>query len=123
MRRDHIQSFQNCFRQSGGVAVVFVHGLFGDTLGTWTHANGGTFFKYLKASPQVGAQVDVFAFGFTSKMLGSGSLDIREAANKLHEKFVDITMLPMPGRARPAPAWRALLDAEGMCRDMAGGAR
>lgn len=69
------------------VAVVFVHGVFGDTLGTWTHGNGKTFFRFLEASPQVGSQVDIFAFGFTSNMMKAGSLDIREAANKLHESL------------------------------------
>ena len=69
------------------VAVVFIHGIFGDTLGTWSNDNGSSMFKQLKAAPQVGPHVDVFAFGFTSKMFGSGSLDIREAANKLHESL------------------------------------
>jgi Alpha/beta hydrolase family len=69
------------------VAVVFVHGLFGDTDGTWTNANGESFFKLLKAAPGVGNQVDVFAFGFTSKAFGSGSLDIREAANMLEQSL------------------------------------
>ncbi len=69
------------------VAVVFVHGIFGDTLGTWTNASGETFFRLLKAQPTVGAQVDVFAFGFTSNMFKQGSFDIREAANKLHDSL------------------------------------
>lgn len=78
------------------VAVVFVHGVFGDTLGTWTNSNGTTFFQNLKASPQVGSQVDVFAFGFTSNMLGAGSLDIRESANKLHESLQYKDVLDYP---------------------------
>jgi pimeloyl-ACP methyl ester carboxylesterase len=69
------------------VAVVFVHGLFGNTLGTWTGANGKTFFQHLTDSAQVGSKVDIFAFGFTSNMLDAGSLDIREASNKLHESL------------------------------------
>ncbi len=69
------------------VAVVFVHGIFGDTLGTWTSANGTTFFQLLKKDPGVGPKVDVFAFGYTSSMIKSGSFDIREAANKLHESL------------------------------------
>lgn len=67
------------------VAVVFVHGLFGDTLGTWTSGTT-SFFRYLKDSP-VGQHVDVFAFGFTTQMLGSGSLNINEASNKLTESL------------------------------------
>jgi len=65
------------------VAVVFVHGIFGDTLGTWTSDNGQTFFDLLRTSPELRGKVDVYAFGFTSTMLGGGSLSIREAASKL----------------------------------------
>ena len=69
------------------VAVVFVHGLFGDTDGTWTNASGQSFFKLLEAAPGVGRQLDIFAFGFTSNAIKSGSLDIREAANMLEQSL------------------------------------
>lgn len=78
------------------VALVFIHGIFGDTRGTWTHAGGTSMFALLKAAPQVGPNVDVFAFGFTSKMFGTGSLDIREAANKLHESLEFKQVLSYP---------------------------
>jgi pimeloyl-ACP methyl ester carboxylesterase len=70
------------------IAVVFVHGLFGDTLGTWS-AGGDTpsFFKLLSNVADVGPQIDTYGFGFTSKMFGGGSLDIREAANKLRQSL------------------------------------
>ncbi len=67
------------------VALVFVHGIFGDTMGTWTNANGTTFFDILRKDPKLEAGVDMFAFGYTSEMFKSGSLDIQEAANKLNE--------------------------------------
>lgn len=67
------------------VAVVFVHGLFGTVDGTWNNADGSGFFKFLHEDPEVGSKVDIFAFGFTSRMLKDGSLDIREAANKLEQ--------------------------------------
>jgi len=67
------------------VAVVFVHGIFGDTKGTWTNANGSTFFDFVHQLPDIGAKVDVYAFGFSSHMLANGSLKIGEAANKLHD--------------------------------------
>lgn len=68
------------------VAVVFIHGLFGDTDGTWTDGKSGhSFFEFAKAAPGIGDRIDVFAFGFTSKMAGGGSLDIREASNKLYD--------------------------------------
>lgn len=69
------------------VAVVFVHGLFGDTDGTWTNASGKSFFTLLKSAPGIGNQVDIFAFGFTSNKLKNGSLDIREAANMLEQSL------------------------------------
>ena len=69
------------------VAVVFVHGLFGDTDGTWTNPDGQSFFKLLEAAPDIGKQLDIFAFGFTSNALKSGSLDIREAANMLEQSL------------------------------------
>jgi len=69
------------------VAVVFVHGLFGDTLGTWRNDNGETFFRLLKSQPGVGDKVDVFAFGFTSNMFQPGSFTIQEAANQLHQSL------------------------------------
>ena len=66
-------------------AVVFIHGIFGSTTGTWQNENGTTFFQLLKQDPNVGDAVDVYAFGFESKMFqgGKGSLDVREAANVL----------------------------------------
>lgn len=71
------------------VAVVFVHGLFGTTDGTWTNGNGIRFFDLLKSAPGVGDKIDTFAFGFTSTMLQSGSLDVRQAANWLEESLVN----------------------------------
>ncbi|MDH5206978.1 MAG: alpha/beta hydrolase, partial [Hylemonella sp.] len=66
------------------VAVVFVHGIFGSTQGTWTHESGTTFFQLLKEDQEIGPNIDVYAFGFESEMFGgSGSLDVREGANKL----------------------------------------
>lgn len=69
------------------VALVFVHGVFGDTVGTWTHAGGPSFFDLITANPQVGPKVDMLAFGYTSNMFTAGSLDIQEAANKLHARL------------------------------------
>ncbi|HEX3527817.1 MAG TPA: hypothetical protein VH988_12200 [Thermoanaerobaculia bacterium] len=66
------------------VALVFIHGIFGDTLGTWTSSNGTTFFDLVDKDPDLGPKVDSLAFGYTSKMIGAGSFDIQEAANRLH---------------------------------------
>lgn len=77
------------------IAVVFVHGIFGDTLGTWT-APATSFFKLLKEDPEIGPKVDIFAFGYTSKMLISGSLAIDEAANLLYARLDNEGVLKYP---------------------------
>jgi hypothetical protein len=69
------------------VALIFVHGIFGDTIATWTSANKTSFFSLLEADANVGPKVDIFAFGYTSNMFTSGSLDIQEAANRLHSRL------------------------------------
>ena len=48
-----------------------------------------TFFELLKGAPEIGDKVDIFAFGFTSKMLAEGSLDIRQAATKLDQWLIN----------------------------------
>lgn len=65
-------------------AIVFIHGLFGDTVETWTNGSGTRFFDLIGSS-SVGKQFDLYAFGYTSQMLGSGSLNIVEAIGKLNE--------------------------------------
>lgn len=72
-------------QRPNNVAVVFVHGIFGDTKGTWTREGGPSFFDYLHESPTMGSKVDIYAFGFSSHMLANGSLKIGEAANKMHD--------------------------------------
>jgi pimeloyl-ACP methyl ester carboxylesterase len=69
------------------IALVFVHGIFGDAKSTWTNADGTRFFDLIKKNSDVGESVDVFYFGFTSKMIGAGSLAIGEAANKMDDQL------------------------------------
>jgi pimeloyl-ACP methyl ester carboxylesterase len=66
------------------VAVVFVHGIFGDTVETWTSPSHKRFFDLLDSVPEISKKTDMLAFGFPSAMFASGSFDIREAANRLH---------------------------------------
>lgn len=70
------------------VAIVFVHGIFGDTKGTWTNSNGVSFFDYVHSLSNIGNKVDIYAFGFSSHMLANGSLKIGEAANKLNDYLI-----------------------------------
>jgi pimeloyl-ACP methyl ester carboxylesterase len=70
------------------VAIVFVHGLWGDTLGTWTNANGKRFFDWVADDDIAKGQVDIFAFGFPSYMFAAGSFDIQAAAKALHANLV-----------------------------------
>lgn len=65
------------------LAVVFVHGIFGDAIGTWTHPNGTSFFDIVHEAKGIGDKADIYAFGYTSKMLKEGSLTIDEASNTL----------------------------------------
>jgi pimeloyl-ACP methyl ester carboxylesterase len=77
------------------LAVVFVHGIFGDTLGTWS-GRGTSFFKLLQNDPEIGPKVDLFAFGFTSNMFRGGSLAIDEAANLLYARLDNEGVLKYP---------------------------
>jgi pimeloyl-ACP methyl ester carboxylesterase len=77
------------------LAVVFVHGIFGDTLGTWS-GRGTSFFKLLEDDPEIGPKVDLFAFGFTSNMFRGGSLAIDEAANLLYARLDNEGVLKYP---------------------------
>lgn len=70
--------------QHKSIAVVFIHGIFGDALDTWTSPAGTRFFDLLHQS-EFGEQLDIYAFGYTSKMLEGGSLSIDEAARSLHQ--------------------------------------
>lgn len=78
------------------VVLVFVHGIFGDTLGTWTNRNGTRFFDLVDKDPDLGPKVDSYAFGYTSRMFGSGSFDIQEAANRLHIYLENAGVLGYP---------------------------
>src|SRR5258708_32869503 len=56
------------------VAIVFVHGIFGDTLSTWSLGPGKpAFWSLMESIPDVGPKLDMYAFGFTSQMLAAGS--------------------------------------------------
>lgn len=67
--------------------VVFVHGVFGDTLGTWRNTNGLSLPKALLSLPEFSTGYDVFMFGFPSSKIESGSFRISEAAKALKTEW------------------------------------
>jgi hypothetical protein len=48
------------------VALVYVHGVTGDMVGTWTASNGRTFFDLVNENPATKGKADAFVFGFPS---------------------------------------------------------
>jgi pimeloyl-ACP methyl ester carboxylesterase len=69
------------------IALVFVHGVFGDARGTWTNDNGRTFFDLIHQHPKIGKPVDIYAFGFPSNKVRSGSFSISDASKSLFDKL------------------------------------
>jgi pimeloyl-ACP methyl ester carboxylesterase len=78
------------------VALVYVHGIIGDMIGTWTAPNGKTFFDLVNENASTKGKADAFVFGFPSYILKAGSFDIREAANRLHERLESSGILSYP---------------------------
>lgn len=78
------------------LAIVYVHGVTGDMVGTWTASNGKTFFALVNENDFVKGRADAFVYGFPSYLLKQGSFDIREAANRLHEKLKYHRVLDYP---------------------------
>src|SRR5690606_39458713 len=64
------------------IALVFVHGIFGDTIDTW-RAKQTSFFDLLEADEAIGPKVDMYAFGYTANMIKPGSLGLDDAAATL----------------------------------------
>lgn len=69
------------------VALVYVHGVTGDMVGTWTAPNGQTFWDLVERNDATKGKLDTFVYGFPSYIFKSGSFDVREAANRLHERL------------------------------------
>jgi hypothetical protein len=78
------------------VALVYVHGVTGDMVDTWTASNGKTFFDLVNENPATKGKADAFVFGFPSFLLTAGSFDIREAANRLHLQLKTQGVLDYP---------------------------
>jgi hypothetical protein len=78
------------------VALVYVHGVTGDMVGTWTASNGKTFFDLVNENDATKGKADAFVFGFPSHFFKAGSFDIREAANRLHLQLKTQGVLDYP---------------------------
>jgi len=62
----------------GATLVLFVHGIFGDTINTWKHENGWSLARLTLSHAEFSKGVDAFAFGYPSEMLRQGSFSIRQ---------------------------------------------
>ena len=67
--------------------LLFIHGIFGDTVGSWRHENGGGLDTLLRSLPEFSKDMDAFAFGYPSSSLRAGSFGIAEAARALKTEF------------------------------------
>jgi pimeloyl-ACP methyl ester carboxylesterase len=83
-------------RPPAKVALVYVHGVIGDMVGTWTSANGKKFFDLVNENESLKGQADAFVYGFPSYLFKGGSFDIQQAANKLHERLEYHQVLKYP---------------------------
>jgi tetratricopeptide (TPR) repeat protein/pimeloyl-ACP methyl ester carboxylesterase len=63
--------------------ILFIHGVFGDTIGTWKRPGNPGLPDYLVQLPEFSQGHDTFAFGYASDLLRSGSFSIPEAAKAL----------------------------------------
>lgn len=63
--------------------VLFIHGIFGDTIGTWKKPGKPSLPDYLVQLPEFSQGYDTFAFGYASDPLRNGSFSIPEAAKAL----------------------------------------
>jgi pimeloyl-ACP methyl ester carboxylesterase len=78
------------------VALVFVHGVTGDMLGTWTAPNGKKFWDLVDENQRLSKRTDAFVFGFPSYFIKDGSFDIDQAAIRLHQRIKDGGVLDYP---------------------------
>lgn len=64
-------------------AIVFVHGIWGDTLDTWKNANGVHFYDLLWGDERINKGIDIYAFGYPANVLKGSSLNIFEASKRM----------------------------------------
>lgn len=67
-------------KRQAGTLLIFVHGIFGDTMGTWRGSSGLSLPSAVLARPEFSNGIDAYAFGFPSAMLAQGSFTVTQAA-------------------------------------------
>jgi hypothetical protein len=63
--------------------LLFVHGIFGDTVETWSRTKTDSLPEMVLATPEFAGKYDAFALGFPSSLVNTGSFNIPEAAAAL----------------------------------------
>jgi PKD domain-containing protein/alpha/beta hydrolase family protein len=63
--------------------LLFIHGVFGDTVSTWSRDNRDSLGTVVLDRPEFAKGFDAFAFGFPSEIVRAGSFRIPEAAKAL----------------------------------------
>src|SRR5688572_30565124 len=69
---------------SGATLLLFIHGIFGDTVGTWSDGGNSNLPALILQRPAFSKGFDTFAFGFPSAKVKEGSFRVPEAAQALH---------------------------------------
>ncbi len=67
--------------------IVFVHGLFGDTVKTWESETGNSLPHALKTHFGFSSGYEFFAFGYPSSLVKKGSFSVSEAAKALKTEW------------------------------------
>jgi pimeloyl-ACP methyl ester carboxylesterase/exopolysaccharide biosynthesis protein len=67
--------------------VLFVHGIFGDTIGTWKGASGLTLAAAVLQRAEFATGYDAYAFGFPSAMVKQGSFTVTQASAALYRTW------------------------------------
>lgn len=73
--------------------LLFIHGIFGDTVDTWKRTNGKSLATIILERPEFADRFDAFAYGFPSSIVKQGSFSTPEAAKTLESdlRFYQLT--------------------------------
>jgi hypothetical protein len=77
------QFIQRNALQQSDTLLLFIHGIFGDTLKTWSTESGPSLPEIILKRDEFSKNIDAYAFGYASSIVGSGSFSVTEAAKSL----------------------------------------